>query len=112
VMLGLGLGAFGGAAAGALLTSVLGFGLAALSGSLAAALGGGVLGLVVGRTTKSQVRDEIEHQVDAGTVLVSVITDEARQDSAMKLLAKEGGASVVSTAATFTAAVLPATPAN
>jgi outer membrane lipoprotein SlyB len=112
VMLGLGMGAVGGAAAGALLTSVLGFGLTALAGGLAAAMGGAVLGLIVGRTTKSQVRDEIEHQVGAGNVLVSVITDEVRLASAMEVLAKEGGSSVVSTSATFTAAVLPTTPTS
>jgi len=110
VILGITFGAIGGSLAGALLASVLGLGQAALLGGLAVAGGGALLGLAVGRSTKSQVQDELEHQVDAGTVLVSVITDEARGSSALELLAKEGGTSVVSTATTFTAAVLPATP--
>jgi len=111
VVLGITFGAVGGAVAGALLASVLGLGLAALFGGLLGALGGALLGLAVGRSTKSQVQGEIEHQVDAGTVLVSVLTDEARVTRALELLAKEGGTSVVSTAVSFTAAVLPTTPA-
>jgi hypothetical protein len=71
---------------------------------------GVVLGLVVGRSTKSQVQDELEHQVEAGAVLVNVVTDDARTAIALRLLAEAGGTSVVSTAASFTAAGVPSTP--
>lgn len=110
VLLGIGCGAIGGTLTGALLGPVLGMAHAAWYGGVAAALGGALIGLAIGRSTKSQVRDEMEHQVDAGRVLVSVTTDEARGSNALVLLAKEGGSSVVSTAVSFTAAVLPTTP--
>ncbi|MEQ1632430.1 MAG: hypothetical protein ABL997_08660 [Planctomycetota bacterium] len=112
VMLGTAFSAVGGSVAGALLASVLDM---ALSGPLvmsgmAGAIGGGLLGLVVGRSTKSQIQDELEHQVDAGTVLVGVVTDDKHVESALNLLSKEGASSVVSTATSFTASVLPSTP--
>lgn len=107
VILGIVFGAIGGVLAGASLAGVFGLVRASVVGGLAVAAGGALLGLAVGRSTKSQVRDELEHQVDAGTVLVSVTTDETRGPSALELLTQEGGTSMVSTAATFTAAVLP-----
>lgn len=110
VLLGGAFGAIGGTLAGSLLAAVLGMVQASLLGGLAGALGGALLGLAIGRSTKSQVQDEMEHQVEAGSVLVSVVTDEAHGASALELLAREGGSSVVSTATSFTAAVLPTTP--
>lgn len=85
------------------------FGPLLLTG-MAGALGGGLLGLAVGRSTKSQVQGELEHQVDAGTVLVGVVTEDAHVESAFHLLSKEGASSVVSTATSFTASVLPSKP--
>jgi outer membrane lipoprotein SlyB len=110
VILGIVCGAVVGAVAGALLGPSLGIAHAPLYGGLATALGGELMGLAIGRSTKSQVRDEMEHQVAAGSVIVSVTTDEAHGGSALALLAKEGSSSVVSTATSFTAAGLPTTP--
>lgn len=110
VLLGITFGAVGGTVAGALLATMLGMVQAALLGGLAIAGGGALLGLAVGRSTKSQIQAELENEVDAGSVLVSVTTDDALSARALELLAKEGGASVVSTAASFTAAVLTTTP--
>jgi uncharacterized membrane protein len=110
VILGLVFGAIGGALAGAALAGVFGLWQAVVVGGLAAGAGGAVLGLFVGRSTKSQVQEELEHQVDAGTVLVSVSTDSAHGAGLQGLLAKEGGSSMVSTPASFTAGVLPASP--
>ena len=110
VMLGGLFGAIGGSLAGVLMESLLGMGHATLVGALVGTFGGAVLGLVVGRSTKSQVRDELEHQVEAGAVLVNVVTEDARTGIALHLLAEEGGTSVVSTAASFTAAGVPNTP--
>lgn len=110
VVLGILYGAVGGTLAGFLLAGVLGTVRAGVIGGLAIAAGGAVLGLVVGRSTKSQVQDELEHQVDAGTVLVSVTADEAQSPRAMALLAPEGGPNLVSTGSTFTASVLPPPP--
>ena len=110
VILGVLFGAIGGALAGAALASVFGLVLATVVGGLSAAAGGAVLGLMVGRSTRSQVQEELEHQVDDGTVLVSVTTDSAHGPGLLELLAKEGGSSMVSTPASFTAGVLPASP--
>jgi len=108
VMLGALFGAAGGALAGAVLWSAFGFVQAVAVGGLAAALGGAALGLLVGRSTKSQVQDELEHQVDSGTVLVSVTADSAHAAMLLELLAKDGGSSIVSSPTAFTAGVLPA----
>lgn len=110
IMLGGLFGAIGGSLAGVLMQSLLGMGNATVVGALVGTIGGGVLGLVVGRSTKSQVQNELEHQVEAGAVLVNVVTDDAGAGSALHLLAEEGGTSVVSTAASFTAAGVPNTP--
>lgn len=109
ILLGTVFGAVGGCIAGWALAGVLGWGTAAVV-AVALTAGGALLGLVIGRSTKSQVRDELEHQVDTGTVLVSVTTDAVQSPNAVDVLAREGGSSMVSTAASFTAAVLPATP--
>jgi hypothetical protein len=76
-------------------------------GGLVGAVGGLVLGLLVGRATTSQVEEEIEHQVDLGAVLVSVTTTSHDGPRAMELLARHGGANLVSTAASFAGGVLP-----
>jgi hypothetical protein len=109
VILGVVFGAIGGTLAGAAMASVFGV-LAAVVGGIAAAAGGAVLGLVVGRSTKSQVQEELEHQVDAGTVLVSVSTDSANGANLVDVLAKDGGSSMVSTPTSFTTGVIPASP--
>ena len=111
IMLGGLFGAIGGSLAGFLMQSFLGMSYATVVGTLVGTIGGVVLGLVVGRSTKSQVQDELEHQVESGAVLVNVVTDDAGSGSALHLLAEEGGTSVVSTAASFTAAAVPNTPA-
>jgi hypothetical protein len=110
VTLGGLFGAIGGSLAGVMMESFLAMGHATIVGALVGTIGGTVLGLVIGRSTKSQVQDEMEHQVEAGAVLVNVVTDEARTAIALQLLAEAGGTSVVSTAASFTAAGVPNTP--
>jgi uncharacterized membrane protein YeaQ/YmgE (transglycosylase-associated protein family) len=110
VLLGIVFGAIGGTLAGAAFASTFGLLLAILLGGVAAAVGGALLGLLVGRSTTSQVKEELEHQVDGGTVLVSVTADREQEPILMELLAKEGGSSLVSTAASFTGGVVPTTP--
>lgn len=108
VILGVSFGAFGGVVAGAALAGVFGLVQATVVGGLAIAVGGAVLGWLVGRATTTQVRDELEHQIDGGMVLVSVSTDSAHGPEAVDLLAGIGDGTMVSTAATFTAGVVPA----
>ena len=111
VILGTVFGATGGVLAGVACAEVFGLVPATVVGGLALGAGGALLGLWNGRVTTSQVQDEVEHQVDAGTVLVSVTTDITNRPSVLELLAKEGGTSIVSTATSFSAGVLPGTPA-
>src|SRR5688572_10589928 len=94
VVLGIGIGMLLGVVAGAALGSVFGMVPAVLGGTAVGLLGGTVLGLLVGRATTTQVQDELEHQVDAGTVMVTVKTDGAHAPQAVSLLAKEGGTSM------------------
>jgi hypothetical protein len=110
VVMGIVFGIVGGGLAGAALGGVFGLLQATLVGGLATAAGGAFLGLVVGRTTKGQVRDELEHQVDTGTVLVSVTTDGEHEVLVQGLLSQHGGTGMVSTATSFTAGVLPVVP--
>jgi len=110
VILGVLFGALGGVVAGAGLASVFGLIEATMVGGIAISVGGAVLGFLVGRATTTQVQDEVEHQVDSGGVLVSVTTDREHAPKVLELLAREGGTSMVSTAATFTAGVLPVAP--
>ncbi|MEO6593799.1 MAG: hypothetical protein ABIP94_03505 [Planctomycetota bacterium] len=110
MILGAAFGAIGGVVAGALSADAFGLLPAILIGGLSVAAAGALLGLCVGRATKSQVQDELEHQVDAGTVIVNVTTDSEHEAKALALLAPEGKASIVSTGASFTAAVLPGPP--
>lgn len=108
VLLGLFVGGAGGAIAGMLLgsngTAVL---TATALGCGVAALGGALLGTVVGRSTSSQIQSELEHEVDAGKVLVSVTTDEAHAALLGSILAREGHSCVVSSTTSFRAAILP-----
>lgn len=110
VILGAIFGVIGGALTGVALSGLFGLVKSVVVGGLAAALGGALLGLGIGRATANQVRDQLEHQVDAGTVLVTVTTDEAHKLVVLDLLAKEGGTSVVSTPVSFAAGVLPTRP--
>jgi len=112
VVLGVLFGTVGGLVGGGGLSLVFGLPHWTLIGGVAIAIGGTVLGFLVGRATTTQVADELEHQVESGTVLVSVTTDSARGPEALALLTKEGEASMVSTPATFTAGVLPANQAT
>jgi hypothetical protein len=104
-------------ATGALLGGIGGAGSALLAGTggvtalvagLALALGGALLGLVVGRSTTSQIRAELEGELDAGRVLVTVTTDAAHAALLTSILAADGGTSVVSSRASFRAAILGA----
>jgi len=92
-------GALAGALTGAALATVFGLVLATVVGGIAISVAGAILGLLIGRATASQVQDEVEHQVESGTVLVSVTTDRQHAPTVLELLAKEGGTSMVSTAA-------------
>lgn len=105
--MGTALGTCCGVVAGALLATPLGIPLAALWCGLAGAAGGAVLGLVVGRSTTSQIEGELENQVNAGAILVSVTTDEVRGSTVVSLLEKAGGSSIASSFISFTAGVLP-----
>jgi hypothetical protein len=109
-IMGTVFGVVAGALTGAALGGLFGLWQASLVGGLAAAAGGALLGFLVGRTTKGQVQDELEHQVDAGTVLVSVTTDGEHEAAVRELLSGQGGTSMVSTATSFTAGVLPTDP--
>jgi hypothetical protein len=107
VMLGILFGAVGGSLAGFALGGEFFDVPMAVLGGLTVAAGGAMLGLCVGHATTSQVQTEMENQVDAGIVLVSVTTESPRGPDLLALLAKEGGTSVVATPTTFTASVLP-----
>jgi hypothetical protein len=104
-------------ASGALLGAIGGAGSAWLAGvgalavlvaGLALALGGAALGMAIGRSTTSQVRAELEGELRAGRVLVTVTTDAAHAALLASILARDGGTSVVSSRATFRAAILGA----
>lgn len=98
-----------GLVAGVLLSGVLGLLLAIAFGALVGIVGGTILGLLVGRATTTQIKDEIEHQIDSGAVLVSVNTDAEHSPKALEVLARDGAVNMVSTAASFRAGVLPIT---
>ena len=110
IELGLVFGPIAGAVAGGALGGVFGLFPSVGGGVVVGLLGGGLLGLLVGRATTTQVKDEIEHQIDAGTVMVTVKTDGERAPHVMDVLASQGGTGLVATAASYTAAVLPADP--
>ncbi len=99
------LGGIGGA--GSALLAGTG-GVAALAAGLALALAGAALGMAIGRSTTSQIRAELDGELDAGRVLVTVTTDAAHSALLASILAGEGGASVVSSRASFRAAILGA----
>jgi hypothetical protein len=107
VQLGALIGGVGGTIAG-LVSGIGSSGVvltAAIGGCLLAA-GGALLGILVGRSTASQIQTELENEVDAGRVLVSVNTDDAHSALLGSILAHEGRASVVSSKAWFEAAIL------
>lgn len=110
ILFGVVFGAVGGTLAGALLATVLDLAAAALAGGVAVAIGGALLGLAVGRTTASQVQQELETQLDGGGVAVSLVTDAGQGEQAIAHLSDAGGASLVSTATTFTARAQPENP--
>ncbi|MFT4839727.1 MAG: hypothetical protein ACI8UD_000182 [Planctomycetota bacterium] len=109
VLLGLVVGAVGGVVVAGVLIMALGTVSTGVIASLGMTAGGAVIGLAIGSVTNSQIREELEHQVDSGTVLVSVTTNEAGSDIATALLPHDGGSSIIATAMTFTAGVLPTT---
>ena len=114
ILLGVLFGGLGGALSGGLFGSGFGtwsaIGTGAAIGAAVIALGGALLGLWIGRSTASQIRDEMENQVASGTVLVSMTTDDERDMIPMAILAPLGGTSMVSTSTTFTAGILPTAP--
>ena len=69
--------------------------------------GGALLGTLVGRSTESQLQSELENEVAAGRVLVSVTTDAAHAGLLGTILARTGRPSVVTTSTRFVAAALP-----
>jgi hypothetical protein len=111
VLLGAVIGAVGGAVAGLASGGIFGPVQGPVFGCLLVAAGGALLGRWIGSATKSQVQDELEHQVESGAVLVSVTADAEHKPTAVRLLAGEGGTSIVSTAGSYTAGVVPSTPA-
>ncbi len=110
VVLGVCFGTVGGLVAGTGLAYVFGRPEAAWIAAVGIAFGGALLGFLVGRATTTQMHDELEHELDAGAVLVSVTTDRAHAASALQLLTKEGEPAVVATAATFAGGTVPANP--
>jgi hypothetical protein len=107
VVFGVAFGSLAGLTTGALLSGVFAPPAPWIVGLLVGAVGGTILGSFVGRATTTQMGTELEHQLDAGTVLVSVTTDSEHGEKALEVLAKDGAVNMVSTAATFRAGVLP-----
>lgn len=114
ILLGVLFGGLGGALSGALFGSGFGswsaIGTGASIGAAVTALGGALLGLWIGRSTASQIRDEMENQVASGTVLVSMTTTDDQEVVPMAVLAPLGSTSMVTTSTTFTAGILPTAP--
>jgi hypothetical protein len=107
---GLIFGPAAGLLAGVLLSGMFAPLSAIVVGVTIGSLGGLALSLVVGRTTATQMREEIEHQVEVGTVLVSVRTDGAHSSQARSVMADGGAVNMVSSVAAFRAGVLPVAP--
>ena len=105
------LGAVVGAGGGLILGAAFGAGSLWIAGisTMMLALGGALLGALVGRSTESQMQAELENEVAAGRVLVSVISDEDHASMLGKILARSGRPYVVSTRAGFVGAVLGGT---
>jgi hypothetical protein len=78
----------------------------ALLAGLALALGGAALAMLIGRSTASQIRTELEGELRAGRVLVTVTTDAAHSVLLASILAQDGGTSVVSSRTSFRAGIL------
>jgi hypothetical protein len=83
-------------------------GVTALFAGGALALGGAALGMAIGKSTASQIRTELEGELRAGRVLVTVTTDAAHSALLASILAHDGGTSVVSSRTSFRAAILGA----
>lgn len=109
-MLGAAFGCLGGSAAGALLGVHSGMLQAALIGAAVATFGGTLLGILVGFVTASQMKNELDSLVQAGSVLVSVTSDAAHGPDLLGLMVRDGGATMVSSATTFTAGTLSSEP--
>ncbi len=109
-VLGAVFGCIGGFAAGALLGMHSGIWQAALIGAAVATVGGTLLGILVGFVTASQMKNELDSLVQAGTVLVSVTSDAAHSPDLIGLMVRHGGAAMVSSATTFTAGALASEP--
>jgi hypothetical protein len=107
MLLGAGFGAIGGSLAGFLFVgAAVGTVATALLAGTAAAAGGLLLGLLIGRSTISQIRAELESEVAAGRLLVSV---DGRPEDARRLtelLRPEGATGFTSTAIGVRAAIL------
>lgn len=111
MLLGAMLGGIGGAIAGSMLgTSGGKVALLSLVAGVMLAGGGAALGTLVGKSTARQVQAELEHQVDAGRVLVSVTTDDAHAALLGSILARGGSPYVVSTRTGSIAATLAGNP--
>jgi uncharacterized membrane protein len=97
VMLGAIVGGVGLALGGALLTTlpampfdlhwIVGF----LLGGVFGAATGAAIGLLIGSATGHQVRDEYEHLIESGSVLVAVNTDRVHAAKAQDALGAAGG---------------------
>lgn len=109
-ILGVLFGVCLGVLTGLLLADILGVGQASLLGALVIAIGGGLSGYWIGIVTTSQVREELEHEVDAGTVLVSVTADPERSADVLQIFNQEEGTALIASPATFTASVLHSVP--
>lgn len=72
--------------------------LAALLAGTLGAVVGGLIGVLVGSATGHQVRDEYEHKIDDGAVLLAVNTDSGRGPRAHGVLAHAGGTLLSSSA--------------
>jgi hypothetical protein len=104
-ILGVSLGVVAGAWAGFALGDVFGWLPAIAVGVLLGGLGGAVLGQTVGRVTRNEVQTQVEEEVDAGTVLVSVETDGEHAVKILGLLEVAGGRAMVTTATSYTVGV-------
>jgi uncharacterized membrane protein len=106
VLLGAVMGGLGGAITGFLFgIGVGGVLIASAVGCGVIAIGGALLGTLVGNATTSQIREELQNEVDAGRVLVSVTTDDAHAPLLASILERAGRA-VLSSRASFRAAIL------
>jgi hypothetical protein len=69
-----------------------------------------LLDILVGFVTASQVTNELDSLVKAGTVLVSVTSDAAHSPDLSGLMVRHGGGAMVSSVTTFIAGALASEP--